>query len=313
MPFRTTLKQQVRMLLARHAPRVYARLQRPREPVSDPSNTLSAVWERRPAVLNAESDLHAVLADPDLLALERPEGLDAEFMRRRMTPDNEALEPVVDLNQMRQSTASVCFVVPVQRNDLRILERTMQSVLRQTDPGWELLLCSAQETKVDLGRWLEIDWRVRRFTSPTHLDDSRYLAQAAVQATTTFVGLLLPGNMVDDDLVKAMGEKTRSAPTTDLIYTHEALFPPNDELNLSACKPDRALASPLRVNMRDCFVAVRKSLLLRATSMSDRGLDVTEPNLFLDLGSRARRVLEIDSSLYIRGTDASARPVDGLF
>ena len=260
-PFRSALKRQVRALLAQHAPGAYARLQSLRR-TSDPSRTLSTAWAPNVSALNVPSDLHPVLADTNLLMLERPEGLDAEFIRRNTTPSNEALEHVVDLNQMRQSAVSVCFVVPVQRHDKAALEQTVQSVLRQTDPDWELLLCSDEDSANDLGRWLEIDWRVRRSTSSKPLDEARFLKQAAIQATTSFIGLLSQGDVVDDDLVKSLGEKLRAAPTADIIYTDEANRMTDDRVGLPFYKPDWSPEHQQSVNMLGRFVAIRKSLLL---------------------------------------------------
>jgi cellulose synthase/poly-beta-1,6-N-acetylglucosamine synthase-like glycosyltransferase len=311
-PFRSALKRKVRVLLARHAPDTLLRLQSLRR-ISDPSRTLSTVWEPRLDALNAPSILHPVLADANLLMLERPEGLDAEFIRRNTTPGNEALEHVVDLNQMRQSAASICFIVPVQRDDATALEHTVQSVLRQTDPDWELLLCSDEDSADDLGRWLEIDWRVRRFTSSTPLDEARFLKQAAIQATTSFIGLLSQGDVVDDDLVKSLGEKLRAAPTTDMVYTDEARRMPDDRVGQPFYKPDWSPEHQQSVNMLGRFVAIRKSLLLATAEPSGTQPEATEYALNLSLTSKARRIMHIDEPLYIRASTSLSARVGGFF
>ncbi|MDB5815363.1 MAG: bifunctional 3-demethylubiquinone-9 3-methyltransferase/2-octaprenyl-6-hydroxy phenol methylase [Rhodocyclales bacterium] len=300
------------MLLAQHAPGAYARLQKLRR-TSDPSRTLSTVWESRAEGSNAPSDLHPVLADANLLMLERPEGFDVEFIRRNKTPGDEALEHVVDLNQMRQSAVSVCFIVPIQRRDTAALERTVQSVLRQTDPDWELLLCSDEDSADELGRWLEIDWRVRRFTSPKPLDEARFLKQAAIQATTSFIGLLSQGDVADDDLVKSLGEKLRAAPTADIIYTDEANRMADDHVGLPFYKPDWSPEHQQSVNMLGRFVAIRKSLLLATPALSGIQSEATEYGLNLALTSMARRIIHIDEPLYIRAATSLSAPVGGFF
>ncbi|RYF46393.1 MAG: hypothetical protein EOO27_39470, partial [Comamonadaceae bacterium] len=121
---------------------------------------------------------------------------------------------------MQQNAASVCFVVPLQPSDPEALSRTLQSVLRQTAPDWELLLCGPEDA--DVGALLEVDWRVRRFVTHGEGTGARLLTQAVVQATTRFIGLLSQGDIVDDDLVKLMSTKIRELPTTDVIYTDEA-------------------------------------------------------------------------------------------
>jgi cellulose synthase/poly-beta-1,6-N-acetylglucosamine synthase-like glycosyltransferase len=310
--FQSALKHQVRVLLARHAPGTYARLQTLRR-TADSSRTLSIEWEMRPEAMNSPSDLHPVLADANLLMLERPEGLDAEFIRRNTAPSGEALEHVVDLDQMRQSAASVCFIVPVQRDDSAALERTVQSVLRQTDPDWELLLCSEEGLADELGRWLEIDWRVRRFTSATPLDEARFLKQAAIQATTLFIGLLSQGDVIDDDLVKSLGEKLRAAPTTDIVYTDEAKRMSDDRVGLPFYKPDWSPEHQQSVNMLGRFVAIRKLLLLVAVDPSGAQPEATEYGLNLALTLNARRIVHIDEPLYIRASTSLSSPVGGFF
>lgn len=311
-PFRAALKRKVRVLLAEHAPGAYARLQKLRK-TSDPLSTLSSAWKTRQEALHVPSDLHPVLADSNLLMLERPEGLDGELIRRNTMSGNEALEHVVDLNQMRQSAASVCFIVPVLGIDTGALEHTIQSVLRQTDPDWELLLCSDEDSADDLGRWLEIDWRVRRFTSSTPLDEARFLKQAAIQATTSFIGLLSQGDVVDDDLVKSLGEKLRAAPTTDMVYTDEAGRMPDDRVGQPFYKPDWSPEHQQSVNMLGRFVAIRKSLLLATAEPSGTQPEATEYALNLSLTSKARRIMHIDEPLYIRASASLSARVGGFF
>ncbi len=279
----------------------------------DPATTLSTEWKAPACAPSAPSDLHPVLADPHLLMLERPDGLDAEFIRLNTSSDSETLEPVVELSQMRQSAASLCFVVPVDRDDRAALERTVQSVLRQTDPDWELLLCGAEDAASDLASWLEIDWRVRRFISPTHLNEAQFLSQAVVQATTKFIGLLSQGDIVDDDLVKSLGEKARIAPTTDVIYTDEANRLADDKVGGPFYKPDWSPEHQRSVNMLGRFVAIRKSLLLEIEAPSSAQADAAEYELTLALTQRARRVSHVDEPMYIRSSSSSPRPVGGFF
>ena len=281
----------------------------------DPATTLSATWKAPAGSSSVPSNLHPVLADPHLLMLERPDGLDAEFIRRNTSPGSEPLEPVVEMSQMRQSAASLCFVVSVDREDPAALERTVQSVLRPTDPDWELLLCSAEDTAIDLGRWLEIDWRVRRFTSATRVNETRFLSQAVVQATTKFIGLLSQGDIVDDDLVKSLGDKVRTSPTTDLIYTDEANRLADDRVGRPFYKPDWSPEHQQSVNMLGRFVAIRKSLLLEVIAPSIAQGEAAEYEMTLALTQRARRIAHIDEPLYIRSSSSSysPSPVGGFF
>ena len=138
---RRWLKSTARTALERLAPSLLTRL-RGLSSEATSLTRLGTTWTPRDAF--ALTDLHPVLADPDLATLERPDSLSADYVQRLASPGNDVLEPVLELGQMRQSVTTVCFVVPIVTGDATLLERTMQSVLRQTDPGWEVLLCCGE-------------------------------------------------------------------------------------------------------------------------------------------------------------------------
>lgn len=255
---------------------------------SAPASLLSTVWQPAEARPFALSELHPVLADPALQWLERPAGLDADFVHRLLTPSGEVLEPVIELGQMRQSATTVCFVVPVRENDPAALDRTLQSILRQTDPGWEALLCcDADDTEVPL--LLESDWRVRRFVRARPMSsEASELVAAGIQATTHFVGLLSVGDILDDDLVKALGEKVRAEPEADLIYTDETRFQADGRAGQPFYKPDWSPEYQHSVNVLGRFVAIRKSLLLQANVRSGLHPQAAEYGLLLEMSQRSR-------------------------
>ena len=268
---------------------------------------LNTAWKPADAELHALSQLHPALADPQLRRLERPAQSSVEYLRKLTTSSAEAFEPVVELSQMRQSATTICFVVPVSGLDRDALDRTLQSILRQTDPGWEALLCcDADDTTV--APLLEGDWRVRRFvrTMPFSSEASD-LAAAVIQATTHFIGLLSAGDVVDDDLVKAVGERLRAEPNADLVYTDETRFRADGSAGEPFYKPDWSPEYQHSVNMLGRFVAIRKSLLLQARVRSGLHPNAIEYGLLLDMARRARVIAHIDDPLYIRDGSSPAR------
>lgn len=270
------IKDGVRTLLQRLAPKLLAHLAQLRRQ-RDPNRTLSTHWQPATKVPHPPSDLHPVLSDPTLALLERP--ADLEMLRIQTETADHRLEPVTELGQMRLSAAPVCFVLPVSQLAPDHLERTIQSLLRQTDPSWELLLCTSERLDAQLDRWLDVDWRVRRFVHVEPKGEFELLVEAAVQATTPFLGLIRQGDTVDDDLVKAIGIHVAASPRVDLVFTDEASqagdvraigsFIPHDGL-VQRLESDHALRR---------FLAVRKSRLFQVALPASRKFVVAgQPN-----------------------------------
>ena len=303
------LKATVRSTLGRLAPEQLARLQGLSRQ-SAAMTHLDTGWT--PRAPHALSDLHPALSSADLATLERPDGLCADYMHKLASPSNDLLEPVLELGQMRQSVTTVCFVLAIDGRDAARLDRTLQSVLRQTDPGWEVLLCCGDEHAVLVAPWLDIDWRIRRFVRGTPVTEAHDLRSASVQSTTQFVGLLSVGDILDDDLVKVIGEKVRSEPDADMIYTDEATLLADQRVGRPFYKPDWSPEYQQAVNMLGRFVAVRKALLLQTAAPTSPVAQVAEYDLLLRLSGGARAVAHIDDPLYIRGISALS-PLGGFF
>lgn len=305
------IKAGVRAILRRVTPSLLKRIWRGRRK-RDPIHLLSTQWQPPAAALRPASDSHPVLSNPALSLLEYPSDL-RRFAGGLSAAAADALEPVTELGQTRQSAAPVCFVLPVSSDDPEALHRSVQSVLRQTDPGWELLLCTPEVVAKQLDRWLEIDWRVRRYVHAGPMTEAEVLLNAAIQATTPFIGLLGQGDVVDDDLVKSIGIRVMATPAADLIYTDEASQPGSVRTGAPFYKPDWSPEHELSVHMLGRFLAVRKALLLDTTVPSSRTPEAAEYELVLSLTRRARRIVHIDEALYVRDARRNIARPGGFF
>ena len=258
-------------------------------------------------------EMPAALSDPDLANLELPVNFESEssplFDNSR---DSETLEPVFELGQMRLSNTSVCFVVPIHENDRTSLECTVQSVLRQTDPAWEIILVAPRHLQVMAEEWLDIDWRIRRLVSPAESDEIQNTLQATIQATAQFMGILTQGDIVDDDLLKRIGQKVRVAPLSDVIYTDEICHLGNSLFGEPFYKPDWSPEHQCSVNMLGRFLAIRKSLLLNLRLSGSGAPEAREYEFALAVTRQARHIAHIDDALYIRHVTSQVR-LGGFF
>jgi O-antigen biosynthesis protein len=257
-------------------------------------------------------DPHAALANAALGQLALPLELDRYLSRQRSASESEALEPVTTLGQMRRSAASVCFVITVDRDDAEALTRSVQSVLRQTDPAWEILLCGGEAMQAFIADWLDIDWRIRRVTQGADSDEVQNLLRASGLATSRFLGLLAQGDVVDDDLVKHFSQCLTNDPEVDLVYTDEATLMKDGSVTSPFFKPDWSPEHQHSVNLVGRFLAVRKSLLLNLNVVSTGSQEADEYALALAVTSASRRVRHIEDVLYVRERETDI-PVGGFF
>lgn len=298
-----TLKRIARGVLARLAPGLLTRLQAATRHASSLSQFSTAWAPSQPA---KPSNLHPKLADPDLLTLERPDDLDPAALGNPASSRQTVLEPVFELGQMRQSTTTVCFVVSTHGDDPIGLQRTMQSILRQTDPGWETLLCCDSVEDAQVAQWLDVDWRIRRHVrNGRFVNETEDLLAACLQATTVFIGLVSAGDVLDDDLVKRVGEQARNRHEADLVYTDEARLLADDKVGAPFYKPDWSPEYQQAVNMLGRFVAIRKALLLNIAKPAGLHAQAAEYALLLDAAAHARGVAHVDDIMYVRATEAS--------
>jgi hypothetical protein len=138
------------------------------------------------------------------------------------------------------------------------------------------------------------------------------MLQAAVDATAEFVGLLTQGDVVDDDLVKRLGQTVHNEPEVDLIYTDEMQRLADGTLAHPYYKPDWSPEHQHSVNMLGRFLAIRKTLLLDQPLPRSRKPESAEYELGLGLTRQARKICHVDDALYIRNS-TQPLPIGNFF
>jgi GT2 family glycosyltransferase len=216
------------------------------------------------------------------------------------------LVPVQTLNEVLGGIASTCFVVRVGRDDAAALELTLQSILRQTEPTWEILLAADDTAAPILAGWLDIDWRIRR--SPDNTSHTHDLVHAAQYATADFVGVVDQGDVIEDDLVEAIARAFRLRPDVGVIYTDEDCLAADGRIAEPHFKPDWSPDHLMSTNYLGRFFAIRKARLLEPR-LKQIGSDYA---LLLETTRSPGAVAHIDEALYHRAHDAH-RPITGRF
>lgn len=295
-------------LLARLHPRLQARLAPPVAPQQAPTTTeLPFGFFKRSAVPSAAE----LLADPRWSDLARPIELPTTTFSG--SPDEPTrLEPVTTLLQMRSSRAAVAFVITLTQDEPEALARSIQSVLRQTDPSWEILMAAPEGLQHRLDAWLDTDWRIRRVTA-AGAHEVNNLLLASGQCTSGYMGLLSAGDEVDDELVHRINRHLSLQPDAELIYTDEASPLAGSDISAPLHKPDWSVEHQYSAPLMGRFLAIRKTLLLNLSLPTQGNPVADEYRLALELGRLTRHIGHVDDVLYIRGRAHDQGAGLGLF
>lgn len=250
----------------------------------------------------------SVLSNPQLNNLPRPLDAVLEAFSVAAGQQDEQLKEITRLAQVHNGPVSVGFVVFVQGQDAAHLDRTLQSIFRQTDPSWELLLCAGHDPDDTVQGWLDRDWRIRRV--PAQGGEIDALSAAAGLSTSSFLGLITPGDVIDGDLVKRIGHLVSQREDLVAVYTDEARVSADGGLTNAFYKPDWSPDHQLSVNVLGRFLAVRKSLLLGLPREPWQTSAAAEYLLALRLVGQSAPVGHLQDILYLRGA-AQVAGADG--
>ncbi|MEZ5701540.1 MAG: hypothetical protein R3E42_05545 [Burkholderiaceae bacterium] len=316
------IKQHVIAWTSHRLPNIYKRIsalraqQKPEKEQEQVGETLSAEdVSPKPSPSSLENSKHFLkrrskratpeeaLNDPTLATLARPASLET-LLSRKSSSRQEELDPVVALDQMRRSAASVCFVISVNQNQRDALSGSIQSILRQTDPSWEIILCHESGSNSLVSEWLDIDWRIRAMSCNGSTSSAKRLIDASKVSTSDFLGLVEVGDTIDDDLVRRVSGMVSENEHLGLIYTDEAGISIDGEICNPVFKPDWSPEHQNSVNMVGRFLAVRKGYLLNMEFQPTESEEADEYLLIAKLITHCTNIGHIDDAMYIRGRSA---------
>jgi O-antigen biosynthesis protein len=205
---------------------------------------------------------------------------------------------------------SVCFVVRVTSDNYLAIERTVRSILCQTEPSWEILLSLDPGLGPICDMWPGVDERVQLLLGP--IDGRNDLLRAALQTSSRFVGAVAQGDLIEVDLVAAICREVRLHQDADVIYTDEARILENSQTGDPFFKPDWSPDHLQSANYLGRFVALRTSLLLETVVAPITSIEASDYAVLLEVTRRAGRIIHIDEVLYLRAEDRD-RSIGGFF
>src|SRR5258706_3661121 len=163
--------------------------------------------------------------------------------------------------------AGVCvsIVMMVSNTPREFLDHSINSVLHQSNPAWELCICgvgsSAGMTAV-LDAYRGVDPRIRIAGVVSGMNGAKAVNLAAEYSAGNYVSFLDEGDVLDADAVDLIVQAAERNPEADVLYTDEDRIEPGGLLSEPDLKPDWSPEHLLSaMYIRHLFV-VRKSLFL---------------------------------------------------
>jgi GT2 family glycosyltransferase len=259
------------------------------------------------------TDAERVLGDPALAALVRPAAASRPAPSAVQDQVGSEHEPLLHLSVLQDAPASVAVILLAGLSDQAAIRRSVQSLLRQTDPAWELVLLVGEDRAHLVDEWLDADWRIRRFVSRQGAE-LESLKQAMALATAFFVGVLEAGDTLDDELVSAFNQAALRADDVDMLYSDES-WQPDDAAapSVEVRKPGWSPEQQMCVDMLGHFCAIRKSVALACDPWPSQHSSVVLYGLNLEAATRARRIIHVAEVLYERRVTAAAGRSGGFF
>lgn len=203
---------------------------------------------------------------------------------------------------MMSSALRLSIVVPVYNIAPQYLQACIESVRKQSDPNWELVLCddcsTIRETRDCLEHYRGVDPRIRVVENPENTGIAGATNRAIEYTTGSFVGFLDNDDELAPHAVAEVRRHIVQYPDTDMLYTDEDKLCVDGRHCETYFKPDW---SPEHI--QSCmyvlhFTVIRKALLCDVGFLRNCYDGAQDYDLVLRASKRARRIGHIPKILY---------------
>ena len=223
-----------------------------------------------------------------------------------------------DLRRLYEETSAfgyrplVSILMPVAGPHPNRLESTLDSVLAQIYPNWELCICCSDDAREQAEKTLSVyerlDRRIKTGRTKQDTGEAGLLDETSSLATGEFVGVLGCGDELAPEalfeVVKVLQERTDS----DLIYSDEDTIDDEGVRSHPRFKPDWSPDLLLSTNYISHLGVYRRSLLEEAGGFREGFGDCQGYDLLLRFTERTDRILHIPKVLYHRRTANGSLP-----
>lgn len=206
----------------------------------------------------------------------------------------------------RSGDPLISILVPVYNVPSDRLMETVESVLDQTYPNWELCLVDDASSSTGRGAYLDklleelpgIDERIKvqRHTENKHI--SQTTNDAAAMAAGDFVAFLDHDDTLAPDALASVVKALREDPETDILYSDEDKIDADNNRFYPYFKPDYSPETLLSNNYMTHFLTMRKSLFDELGGLRPEFDGAQDHDLVLRAVEKTDKIAHIPKVLY---------------
>lgn len=236
--------------------------------------------------------------------------------RKLFTPDVEA-DIRRRIGRMGEEAPLISILLPVYNTPEGALRRTIESVLAQLYPNWELCVVGdaslQSHVRSILQEFSARDSRIRVDISEINGSIARATNRALTLASGRFIALLGYGDLLEKQALFRLAESI-VADDPDMIYSDEATLSENGEEVLNHVYRPAFSLEMLRSCPYIVHLVAFKTDLLRELGGLDASLAISQDyDLVLRASEKARVIVHIPEILYLwrQRTDSSSHKTQG--
>lgn len=217
-------------------------------------------------------------------------------------PSEEAAKQT-DWAENASSRTLISLVCPLHQTPLPVLKQTIQSVLGQTYPYWELCLTlcddESQELKDDLDRQTQQDERIQVIQVNSNRGISVNTNAAIAAAKGEWIGFLDHDDLLSQDALYTVATHLDANPNCDLLYSDEDLISADGKIRRSPIlKPDWSPEMLLHFNYICHFVVARAALIERLGGLRSCYDGAQDWDFLVRAGEQTQRIDHLPRILY---------------
>jgi GT2 family glycosyltransferase len=197
----------------------------------------------------------------------------------------------------------ISIVTPVYNPDVAALRRTIESVIDQTYPNWELCIVDGASSQKDVVDVIEsfavLDERIRFHRLDQNLGIAGNTNVALGMATGAFVAFLDHDDLLSPFAFFEVVRKINANPALDLIYSdHDLVSEDGTRRFQPLFKPDWSPEIMLSANYITHLTVVRRELLMEVGCFDSDMDGAQDWDLFLRVTEKTDRIAHIPKILY---------------
>lgn len=223
--------------------------------------------------------------------IEHHEPDPAELARQKQIAENFPYKPIISI------------IVPVYNPDPESLEHTINSVMVQTYPFWELCLADGASSqpgvRAALTKFANLDQRIRVKYLEQNLGISLNSNAAMQIAQGEFFAFLDQDDLLAPFALYEVAQKLNQDRLWDVLYSdHDLLTPDGSLRKQSLLKPDWSPEIMLSANYLTHLTVVRASLVREIGGFDPQMDGAQDWDLFLKVSEKTQKIVHIAKILY---------------